>query len=283
MAKNSNSKCDGTASAGFTLIELLVVISIIALLVSILLPSLSKAREQAKLVVCSSNLHQQGLVYQLYATAYDGFYPEHFNVFPWLVRDPYSGLEIGDGVFGSDLRSTMDSFVKVPEYLYCPLTNVHPDWVDVQWTLGYVGWNLKDKHDDHSKDYVSISYFLYFNFKTITQVTMEMDATYFPPSRYIRRDSDKDASQIASASDPAPVYSYRGDAIKTWLFTEDNKPNWVNDDTGDEFGRKFSHSWSSGRINVLYGDGHVKPRDWGDLKVGAYYPAAKPNDFYVFW
>ncbi len=52
--------------AGFTLVELLVVISIIALLVSILLPSLKKARDQAKDTLCKANLHQLGISIQYY-------------------------------------------------------------------------------------------------------------------------------------------------------------------------------------------------------------------------
>jgi len=51
---------------GFTLIELLVVVSIIALLISILLPSLSRAKEQAKLVACQSNISSVGKVLLTY-------------------------------------------------------------------------------------------------------------------------------------------------------------------------------------------------------------------------
>ena len=57
---------------GFTLIELLVVISIIALLMALLMPGLSRAREQAREVVCRSHLQQWSLCFTMYTNAYDG-------------------------------------------------------------------------------------------------------------------------------------------------------------------------------------------------------------------
>lgn len=62
---------------GFTLVELLVVISIIALLLAILMPSLQRAREQARSVVCRANLRGLGQIFALYAEGNSGRLPKY--------------------------------------------------------------------------------------------------------------------------------------------------------------------------------------------------------------
>ena len=79
----------------FTLIELLVVVSIIALLVSILLPALSKAREQTKRTVCAANLRQIGMMLEYYCEDNRGFYPPAQSTnYPYSAdhRGPAIGL-----------------------------------------------------------------------------------------------------------------------------------------------------------------------------------------------
>jgi prepilin-type N-terminal cleavage/methylation domain-containing protein/prepilin-type processing-associated H-X9-DG protein len=65
----------GEPRHAFTLIELLVVIAIIAMLISLLLPALGKARAAGRAVACASGLRQIDTATELYTGAFDGLYP----------------------------------------------------------------------------------------------------------------------------------------------------------------------------------------------------------------
>jgi len=64
-------------SIAFTLIELLVVIAIIAVLAALLLPTLARAKFQARTVQCVSNLKQVAIGFKLFATDHENGYPWH--------------------------------------------------------------------------------------------------------------------------------------------------------------------------------------------------------------
>jgi prepilin-type N-terminal cleavage/methylation domain-containing protein/prepilin-type processing-associated H-X9-DG protein len=64
---------------GFTLVELLVVMAIISILAAMLLPALTKAREQARSVSCRSNLKQVGLAFGMYQQDFDEYFPSANN------------------------------------------------------------------------------------------------------------------------------------------------------------------------------------------------------------
>ncbi len=108
---------------GFTLIELLVVIAIIALLLSILMPSLSRARSVAARLVCAHNLKQISLAVRLYLEGNDDFYPCDAN--DPLYTDPETGQKIWLWM-GRGWRSFVEPYLggnidaNNPSVLFCP-------------------------------------------------------------------------------------------------------------------------------------------------------------------
>jgi prepilin-type N-terminal cleavage/methylation domain-containing protein len=87
----------------FTLVEILVVAAIISILVAMLLPALSGAKDRAKTILCLSNLHQVWIVCVSYADDNSGYFGNTpFPYFPYLVRYVYKSgnLPSDGGVFG---------------------------------------------------------------------------------------------------------------------------------------------------------------------------------------
>jgi len=106
----------GRQETGFTLVELLVVVSIIALLVSMLLPALAQAREHARMLDCASNLRTLGLASVQYTNDYDGAIvlngePSGTFSYPgrpfWDARLlPYLGVDNWDGINNTSTPTT---------------------------------------------------------------------------------------------------------------------------------------------------------------------------------
>jgi prepilin-type N-terminal cleavage/methylation domain-containing protein/prepilin-type processing-associated H-X9-DG protein len=124
-------------SHGFTLIELLVVIAIISLLVSILLPSLTMAKELAKATVCANNQHQLGLSFAMYGS-------ENENYFPPAYRHPNYNEYWPDWILG---RQEWRNSENAP-MTQCPCIEPPSVYSHIRITYGYdylfKGWYVSD-------------------------------------------------------------------------------------------------------------------------------------------
>ncbi len=121
-------------SKRFTLIELLVVIAIIGILASMLMPSLSRAREKAKRAVCLSNTSQILRAVHVYGGDDNGRIPHDYREYAgsnWMSTMTEPGNP-SHGKYARLGRLLKDNLLNL-EVLYCPSNNV-PDEISWQWS-----------------------------------------------------------------------------------------------------------------------------------------------------
>ena len=110
MPNSPNTTLVLRVRGAFTLIELLVVIAIMAILASLLLPALARAKAKARRIHCVSNLKQLTMAMHLFVTDYEKY--------PWRVPIAQGGSQRKTNVFSSFL--VMSNEVVTPKLLNCP-------------------------------------------------------------------------------------------------------------------------------------------------------------------
>ena len=222
---------------GFTLIELLVVVSIIALLVSILLPALGRARESARQVVCANNLHQIGVLMFMYT---DGNNDR-------MVRHDHANTDLQ---WPKLLLPYLDT--RPPDVYLCPTLMVKG--LKVKWP------NTNDPEYGYNFGFDYISYSATYRMhpwdepygKRVGKWWLEsndrliiMDGVYYPalPPPY----DDPDAKRVA------PYVQFEAGPVNNEYLSSVN-PGHVNDPWYDVDHTHYCHN---GQVNVLFGGNHV--------------------------
>ena len=237
-------------SGGFTLIELLVVISIIALLLSILMPSLRRAKEQAAKVICKTQLKDLGVVFNLYTI-------DNNDKLPSSAASPsetvgYSSQRAADSEYRwycrinryYDKKSRQDAY----DYsLYKCVTQ--KKWL-TKGGSGIYGYN---QFFFYPKDYSSSS-FMDLRWRRVQDIMMPSefpllaDLSAEDPLNLLNKPETERGGVILHAQNPHPLsYKY------AWMGGE-----WATS-RHDYWGPAPNHG--NGASNFLFGDGHAESRN----------------------
>jgi prepilin-type N-terminal cleavage/methylation domain-containing protein/prepilin-type processing-associated H-X9-DG protein len=285
MMSSRNVRRDASA---FTLVELLVVIAIIALLISILLPTLGRARQQSQSIRCQSQLRQIGIAFRLYAANNDDSLPIAYTDGRVNgVDDVWAGsgtdwtllllnaMQKSEGLTFEEANDAGLTDSKSKQLFNCPVAPVsaesnyrttyapHPRLVpeirEIEWFSGQPAKPYKITRVRRSSE------------KLLAADAAVTSNDAFAHANLWRLDAGRASAHVltsqetivnlAAPGDPLPYYILPGVSIDVTPWPSDVVLNLNRDTDGNAGNIRFRHMRET-TTNVLWVDGHVEPRGW---------------------